>query len=37
MEVDVSTNPIRAHKPFEFSFSGVRGFYFTYVKNSFGA
>jgi hypothetical protein len=35
-EVDVSTTPIRAHKPFGFSYSGVRVFYFPSVKNSFG-
>ena len=31
-EVDVSTTPIGAHKPFGFSSSGVRVLDFTYVK-----
>jgi hypothetical protein len=36
-EVDVSTTPIGAHKPFGFSSFRVRVLDFTYVKNSFGA
>ena len=36
-EVDVSTTPIRACKPFVFSSSGVRFLDFTYVKKAFGA
>jgi hypothetical protein len=33
-EVDVSTTPIRAHKPFGFSSSGVRVLDFTDVKKA---
>jgi hypothetical protein len=33
-EVDVSTTPIGAHKPFGFSSSGVRVLDFTYVKKA---
>jgi hypothetical protein len=36
-EVDVSTTPIGARKPFGFSSSGVRVLDFTYVKKAFGA
>jgi hypothetical protein len=36
-EVDVSTTPIGAHKPFGFSSFGVRVLDFTYVKKAFGA
>jgi hypothetical protein len=36
-EVDVSTTPIGAHKPFGFSSSGVRVLDFNYVKKAFGA
>jgi hypothetical protein len=36
-EVDVSTTPIEARKPFGFSSSGVRVLDFTYVKKAFGA
>jgi hypothetical protein len=36
-EVDISTTPIGARKPFGFSSSGVRVLDFTYVKNTFGA
>jgi hypothetical protein len=36
-EVDVSTNPIRARKPFGFSSSGVRVLDFPYFKKAFGA
>jgi hypothetical protein len=36
-EVDVSTTPIGARKPFGFSYSGVRVLDFTYVKKAFGA
>jgi hypothetical protein len=36
-EVDVSTTPIGAHKPFGFSSSKVRVLDFSYVKNAFGA
>jgi hypothetical protein len=36
-EVDVSTTPIGARKPFGFSSSMVRVLDFTYVKNAFGA
>jgi hypothetical protein len=35
-EVDVSTIPIGACKPFDFSSSGVRVLDFTYVKKAFG-
>jgi hypothetical protein len=34
-EVDVSTTPIGAHKPFGFSSSRVRVLDFTYVKKAF--
>jgi hypothetical protein len=33
-EVDVSTTPIVAHKPFGFSSSGVRVLDFNYVKKA---
>jgi hypothetical protein len=36
-EVDVSTTPIGAHKPFGVSSSGVRVLDFLYVKKAFGA
>ena len=36
-EVDVSTTPIRAHKPFGFSSFGVRVLDFTYVKKALRA
>jgi hypothetical protein len=36
-EVDVSTTPIGARKPFGFSSSGVRVLDFPYVKKAFGA
>jgi hypothetical protein len=36
-EVDVSTTPIGAHKPFGVSSFGVRVLDFLYVKNIFGA
>jgi hypothetical protein len=36
-EVDVSTTPIGAHKPFGFSSSGVRVLDFTYVKKALRA
>jgi hypothetical protein len=36
-EVDVSTTPIRARKPFGVSYSGVRVVDFIYVKKAFGA
>jgi hypothetical protein len=36
-EVDVSTTPIGARKPFGFSSSGVRVLDFLYVKKAFGA
>jgi hypothetical protein len=36
-EVDVSTTPIRARKPFGISSSGVRVLDFLYVKKAFGA
>jgi hypothetical protein len=36
-EVDVSTTPIRAHKPFGVSSFGVRVLDFIYVKKAFGA
>jgi hypothetical protein len=36
-EVDVSTTPIGAHKPFGFSSSGVRVLDFTFVKKSLRA
>jgi hypothetical protein len=36
-EVDVSTTPIGARKPFGFSSSRVRFLDFTYVKKGFGA
>jgi hypothetical protein len=36
-EVDVSTTPIGAHKPFGFSSSRVRVLDFAYVKKAFGA
>jgi hypothetical protein len=36
-EVDVSTTPIGACKPFEFSSSGVRVLDFNYIKKAFGA
>jgi hypothetical protein len=36
-EVDVSTTPIEAHKPFGFSSSGVRVLDFTYVKKALRA
>jgi hypothetical protein len=36
-EVDVSTTPIEAYKPFGFSSSGVRVLDFPYVKKAFGA
>jgi hypothetical protein len=35
-EVDVSTTPIGAHKPFGFSSFEVRVLDFTYVKRDFG-
>ena len=34
-EVDISTTPIRAHKPFGFSSFGFRVLDFTYVKRAF--
>jgi hypothetical protein len=37
LEVDVSTTPIGAHKPFGFSSSGVRVLDFTYVKKALRA
>jgi hypothetical protein len=36
-EVDVSTTPIGAHKPFGFSSFGVRVLDFTYVKKALRA
>jgi hypothetical protein len=36
-EVDISTTPIGAHKPFGFSSSGVRVLDFTYVKKALRA
>jgi hypothetical protein len=36
-EVDVSTTPIGAHKPFGVSSFGVRVLVFLYVKKAFGA
>jgi hypothetical protein len=36
-EVDISTTPIRAHKPFCVSSSGVRVLDFVYVKKALGA
>jgi hypothetical protein len=36
-EVDISTTPIGAHKPFCFSSSGVRVLDFTYVKKALRA
>jgi hypothetical protein len=36
-EVDVSTTPIEAHKPFGFSSSRVRVLDFTYVKKALRA
>jgi hypothetical protein len=36
-EVDVSTTPIGAHKPFGFSSSGVRVLDFTFVKKALRA
>ena len=36
-EVDVSTTPIGAHKPFGFSSSGVRVLDFPYVKKAIRA
>jgi hypothetical protein len=36
-EVDVSTTPIGARKPFGLSSSGVRVLDFHYVKKAFGA
>jgi hypothetical protein len=36
-EVDVSTTPIGAHKPFGFSSSGVRVLDFPYVKKALRA
>jgi hypothetical protein len=36
-EVDISTTPIGACKPFDFSSSGVRVLDFIYVKKAFGA
>jgi hypothetical protein len=36
-EVDVSTTPIGAHKPFGLSSSRVRVLDFIYVKKAFGA
>jgi hypothetical protein len=36
-EVDVSTTPIRAHKPFGVSSSGVRVLGFLHVKKEFEA
>jgi hypothetical protein len=36
-EVDVSSTPIEAHKPFDVSSSGVRVLDFLYVKKAFGA
>jgi hypothetical protein len=36
-EVDVSTTPIGAHKPFGVSSFGVRVLDFLYVKKAFGA
>jgi hypothetical protein len=36
-EVDVSTTPIKAHKNFGFSSSGVRVLDFTYVKKALRA
>jgi hypothetical protein len=36
-EVDVSTTPIEAHKPFGVSSSRVRVLDFIYVKKAFGA
>ena len=37
LEVDISTTPIEAHKPFGFSSSRVRVLDFTYVKKALRA